>query len=193
MVYYLDNARHRSTVVLGQSFKTNGIQFSFNADHLKSLMEETWVRLNDPEHGASDRLQAVTHILMEVASLSLFQAEHLLRIGLQVAQPASLNDWFECLTSITPLEVSAHEENWQNRTGRPAGLETQKTVLCNALNSLTQEEFNAQIDLWIIRTYANSVGISLLQAGRALSGCRDQDLGYHIDVPADGIQTDCQV
>ena len=59
MVYYLDNARHRSTVVLGQSFKTNGIQFSFNADHLKSLMEETWVRLNDPEHGASDRLQAV--------------------------------------------------------------------------------------------------------------------------------------
>ena len=39
---------------------------------------------------------------MEVASLSLFQAEHLLRIGLQVAQPASLNDWFECLTSITP-------------------------------------------------------------------------------------------
>ena len=187
-VYYLDNSRHQSSVVLGQSFKTNGLQFCFDASHLQSVLQGTWERLNDPDAGSSDRLQAVTHVLMEAASLSLFQAEHLLRIGLQVSEPTSLDDWFNCINGISPPEIDAHEQNWQNRTGRPAGLETRKTALCNALNALTLGEFNTLIDLWVIRTYANSVGISLLQAGRSLSGCRDQDLGYHIDVPIDEIR-----
>ena len=99
MVYYLDNARHRSTVVLGQSFRPT--VFSFHSMQITyTLMEETWVRLNNHEDGASDRLQAVT-LLMEVASLSL-SGRASFENWFASCSAASLDDWFDCLTSISP-------------------------------------------------------------------------------------------
>ena len=65
-LYYLNDTRNRGSAVLGQSFKSNGIRFTTKPEHLQGVLASTMQRLNHL-HGASDRLQAMTHLLMEGA------------------------------------------------------------------------------------------------------------------------------
>ena len=181
-MYYLNDTRNRSSAVLGQSFKSNGIKFSVNSEHLQGVLSSGMERLNGPL-GGSDRLHSMTHLLMESSALSRFQAEHVLRIALLKSSPQTLANWFDALRMIGVTELNDHDVAWEERTGRPSGLMTIKSTLGNQLPNLTRTEFDEQVQTWIVRTYANSLGIALLQAGRLLSGCRDQDMGYHIDIP----------
>ena len=181
-LYYLNDTRNRSSAVLGQSFKSNGIRFSIRPEHLQGVLTSSMRRLDGPL-GASDRLQSMTHLLMESASLSRFQAEHILRIGLLKNPPKTLDDWFSTLTGIGEKEINEHDLMWEERTGRPSGLTNIKSTLGHKLTNFTREVFDQQVRTWVVRTYANSFGIALLQAGRLLSGCRDQDMGYHIELP----------
>lgn len=181
-MYYLNDSRNRSSAVLGQSFKSNGIRFKLKSEHLHGILLSGITRLNG-SHGGSDRLQCMTHLLMETAALSRFQAEHVLRIALLNSAPQTLNDWFTAIKEIAIPELTAHDVAWEERTRRPSGLGTIKSPLSNKLQNLTRIEFDQQVRTWLIRTYTNSIGIALLQAGRLLSGCRDQDMGYHIALP----------
>ena len=116
----------------------------------------------------------MTHLLMEVAALSRFQAEHILRIGLIKHSPNTLDGWFDAFRGIGAAEINEHDIAWEERTGRPSGLARIKDALANKLSNISREIFDREIQTWIVRTYANSLGIALLRLAGSigLSGSR---------------------
>ena len=137
-LYYLNDTRNRANAVLGQSFKSNGIKFEVRPVHLQSVITSTMNRLNGPL-GASDRLQSMTHLLMESAALSRFQAEHVLRIGLLKYSPKTLDDWYDAFGGIGADEIDEYDITWEERTGRPSGLTNIKSTLGNKLSNLSRK------------------------------------------------------
>ena len=52
------------------------------------------------------------------------------------------------------------------------------------VTNLDFDKDKKSITLFVLSSLENnSLEISLSQAGRAMTGCRDQDLGYHVDMP----------
>ena len=45
-LYYLNDTRNRSSAVLGQSFKSNGIKFVLRSEHLQAVLDSAMERLN---------------------------------------------------------------------------------------------------------------------------------------------------
>ena len=75
-------------------------------------------------------------------------------------------------------------------TNKESGLAAKAGEIATRLQSLSDEVVNRATTTWVLRTLCNSLGVALLQAARAGSGCRDDDVNYHVELPRGASEQD---
>jgi hypothetical protein len=180
---YVDNGRDQRTVALGHSFNSHAIRFKVSPQLLLNQLDAIWELLNSEESSAH-RIRFLSHLLIDNLNLNRFQSDHVFRMMIRKHGTDHLNDlpsWILAISEISTSDISEYSEAWIE-TGKPdaklGALEDMVVLFAN----LSNVDIEKQVDLWSIRTLTNSLGISIVQASNAMAGCRDQDLGYHVQI-----------
>ena len=127
--------------------------------------------------------------MIEEFGLTRFQSEHIQRLIIWKHGPSVLGDpsnWTQTLSGITPEDIGDYTRKYLDI--RPGNRDPDIGVVFEGniqpmLSDFTTGKLDAEITNWALRTILNSLGITLLQTSRNLAGCRDEDIGYHVDMP----------
>ena len=187
--YYVDNSANQPLNALGSSFKTQGLRFRLSEIIVEDVVKNFTEEIDKPEHSGS-RVDFLTHLLMEGFGASRFQVEHVIRLVIHkygLENLPQIDDWMEAISSIELTDINEYSNQWIGAI--PNNPDPRLRNIAQGIEAGLHLEFTKsesvrnQLSIWILRTMSNSLGIHLTQSGRAMTGCRDQDLGYHVDMP----------
>ena len=192
-IMYIDNGRDQKSVALGHSFKTNAIRMSIDSSLLSDQIERVHSEMSS-ETGHGARLQFIRHLLLDRFDLQRFRADHILRLVVRKggSVPVDLSGWIESLSQISSEDVGDYESAW---TALPMKRDPgigEIDWMVDAVGRMSDSELRGEVDKWALRTISNSLGIVVLQAAREMSGVRDEDIGYHVDMPRDCTRDDLE-
>lgn len=187
-VMYVNNGRDKETAVLGHTFNTDAISFKINPELMSGLLGQIREGLKTPEWNAH-QLNFFSHLMIEEFGLTRFQSEHIQRLIIWKHGPSVLgnpSNWTQTLSGITPEDIDNYTRKYLDI--RPGNRDPDIGVVFEEkiqpmLSDFTSGKLDAEITNWALRTILNSLGITLLQTSRNLAGCRDEDIGYHVDMP----------
>lgn len=176
-----------SPTALGDSLNAPALEFILNQEQVNREINHTVNGILDGtlwEEGISF-LRAT---LSEDWGVGPFSADHILRMILdRVDLRSGVHSYREALVSLSSNDVDDYAEKWSELVStldrKPMGINRIKSALegnREAWSDSTHVE--NLLNTWARRSLAHGMGISLLQAGRAFTGCRDEDLGIHVDV-----------
>ena len=170
---------------MGREIDAPALRLELNKTHMKSEIESTRSGIMNGSLWI-EAIDFVKTALSEELGIGPFTADHVLRMVInRVPNGSGVMAYFEAIEELTPEEVHAYEARWANLVSDtnqgPGGLEK---FIDNKINhDWSDEDFiSGLLTKWTVRCLAHGMGISLLQSGRAFTGCRDEDLGFHIDV-----------
>jgi len=182
-IMYVNNGRDQRTVALGHSFNSHAIRFKVSPQLLLKRLDAVWELLNS-EDSSAHRIRFLGHLLMDRVGLNKFQSDHVFRMIIRKHGTDHLNglsSWIQAISEISASDISDYSEAFI-ATGKPDPKLGTLAEMVHVFADLVNLDVGKEVDLWGVRTLTNSLGISILQAGNSMAGCRDQDLGYHVQM-----------
>ena len=184
---YTESSDPPKPMVIGSNHNAPSIKFTLNQNTFEQTKQLT---KHSIESGAdfSQLIGFIRAALISDWDLNVFLSDHVIRIISQkVPEEATLDIWLKAVSELSVSDVEEYSSGWENEWSisqrKPMGIDKLKNILNEKQKSWKKmEHINALLDDWLTKSYLHSLGIHLLQAARATSGCRDQDIGLHFDV-----------
>jgi hypothetical protein len=176
-----------SPTALGDSYRAPALEFVLNQEQVDREIEVTVNGILDGSLWIEE-IAFLRAAISEDWGVGPFSADHILRMILdRVDFGSGLNSYRESLVALSANDVDEYGDGWRNIVSalgrRPMGMDKIKSALENNRENWSDPIYvESLLNKWARRSLAHGVGISLLQAGRAFTGCRDEDLGLNIDV-----------
>jgi hypothetical protein len=176
---------HGKPACMGYSFESKGVEFSLNDEAVSFVVEWTQSKIAS-DSGSSIRYQVLQHLLSDFFGETRFAIDSLLRLALhsnEMSVPGNLTEWLDLISGLNSTKMEVFSEAWGQTGSSHISIESVTAMVKKIEDySLDGMDVDSLVEDWAIRTFANSIGIHLVQAGREFTGSREDDLGYHVIV-----------
>ena len=185
-VQYISDNTEQVPAAIGHDFLTTGLKFNLNQDAISNAITFAMDAMNRPTaHGT--RKQLLQHILATLFNVSRFTCSQIIQLVLFKHEheiPATLEAWINAINELTFSDYDEFVVAWGDGALRHLDVRAVKKFIVSRIDhgNITMDEVNAIVVDWATKTFGNSLAIHMLQAAREFTGCRDEDLGYHVAI-----------